>query len=231
MAIVKYINYNSKHLEMLKLMGDKDRLQVMDATINYGIDGKLPQDGEMGLAAAIVFKYIKDDIDTYNTNYLKKIEEHRENGKKGGRPKKAMVISENHGFLQKTEGFSENPNIRYNNVKYSNVSSSYGEEEEEDSTLEGIPTTGSKLPAKCLELLETDIEKRRDAFAGEVFTEENMKKYDKSRLDDFYAHFVPVTENGLMLFEDMRHNPQKGRRGTFDVSAELYKWMKHGEQK
>lgn len=223
----KYISFHIKHLEMLKLMGDEDRLKVMDALINYSIDGKLPQDGEMGLAAAIVFKYIKDDADTFDANYQKKVASNRENGKKGGRPKNPN----NPAVIEKTIGFSENPNIRYNNVKYSNVSSSYGEEEEEDSTLEGIPTTGSKLPAKCLELLETDIEKRRDAFAGEVFTEENMKKYDKSRLDDFYAHFVPVTENGLMLFEDMRHNPQKGRRGTFDVSAELYKWMKHGEQK
>lgn len=79
-----YITYREAAI-MFSLMGNEDAAQAIKATANYFLYGK---ETELTGAAAEVFKIMKADIDKNNIKYAAVKERNRENGKKGGGPRK-----------------------------------------------------------------------------------------------------------------------------------------------
>ena len=90
-----FIFYSSFY-EALRDLDDADRLACYDAICAYALEDIEPQAGGI---VGIVFKLIRPQIDANA--------ERRENGKRGGRPKKAEdTESENHRLLkEKTNGY------------------------------------------------------------------------------------------------------------------------------
>ncbi len=88
-------------MEALKDVPDEIRLEVYDCIIEYAFSGKIPSLKPM---AKMAFNFIKNDIDRASEKYDKTIERNRNNGKKGGRPKKI----ENQ-LITKTQENPKNP--------------------------------------------------------------------------------------------------------------------------
>lgn len=98
-----FIFYSSFY-DALADLDDSDRLACYDAICTYAITGKEPEGRGV---VSLVFKLVRPQIDANN--------ERRENGKLGGRPKKAEVSEEeNHRFLEEeTTGInSEEPKYK-----------------------------------------------------------------------------------------------------------------------
>ena len=71
---------------MFSLMPDADAAAAIKATVAYYLYGSLPED--ISGVAAQVFGIMRADIDRNNEKYKEIVDRNRENGKKGGRPKK-----------------------------------------------------------------------------------------------------------------------------------------------
>ena len=70
---------------MFSLMPDEDAAKAIKATVNYFL---YDQVSELDGVASIVFSIMKADIDRNDQKYISICERNRENGSKGGRPKK-----------------------------------------------------------------------------------------------------------------------------------------------
>lgn len=85
----------------LKYLSMEQRGQLLTALFDYAADGNVPEmDGLTGFA----FEVFREGIDTSLERYKETCRKNRENGKKGGRPRKNPTVSE------KTERFSEGQN-------------------------------------------------------------------------------------------------------------------------
>ena len=80
-----YMTYREAAI-MFSLMPDTDAAAAIKATVGYYLYGTLP-DYISGVAAQ-VFDIMRADIDRNNEKYQEIVERNRENGRKGGRPKK-----------------------------------------------------------------------------------------------------------------------------------------------
>lgn len=89
-----YLDYE----EQFNLLTDEQLGQLMRAIMKYEKTREIPQlEGMLKMA----FSFIKTQLDRDREKYEKQCEKNRENGKKGGRPKKLEVKKE----TQKTERF------------------------------------------------------------------------------------------------------------------------------
>ena len=87
-----YLDYE----EQFNLLTDEQVGQLMRANIKYEKSGEEPKlDGMLKMA----FSFIKTQLDRDRDKYNKKCEKNKENGAKGGRPKKKQEDNE------KTERF------------------------------------------------------------------------------------------------------------------------------
>ena len=77
---VSFIFYRSFY-EAIALLEPEERLEVMTAICEYGLDGTEPA---LSGGGAAVFAHARANLDANQRRY--------ENGKKGGRPKKAEVF-------------------------------------------------------------------------------------------------------------------------------------------
>ena len=77
------------------------------------------------------------------------------------------------------------------------------------------------------DILSVPFETRKNDFYKSIVNDEKLKsRYDRQTLDGFCAFYTqPVEENGLMLWEDLKYNPQPGKRGTFSASHRLIWWV------
>lgn len=100
-----------EYREALELLTDEQRGQLLMALIDYSEAGKLPKlDG----VAMMAFTFIRSQMDRDLEKYNNRCKTSRENGKKGGRPKKINKNEEsenleNQTVLKKTEKNPENP--------------------------------------------------------------------------------------------------------------------------
>ncbi len=145
---MKYFMLFYDYRTQLELLSDEERGKLLMALFDYGEFGIKPKLEGMALMA---FSFISADISRSQESYREKCEKNAENGKKGGRPKKANGFSEN---PNKANGFSENPtkakkpktktnkNTKTNtntNTKANNISSlcsepfTYGESSEQET--------------------------------------------------------------------------------------------------
>lgn len=89
-----YLDYE----EQFNLLTDEQIGQLMRAIIKYEKTKEIPQlEGMLKMA----FSFIKTQLDRDREKYQKQCQKNRENGKKGGRPKKQKVKKE----TEKTERF------------------------------------------------------------------------------------------------------------------------------
>ena len=101
--------------EAIKGLPDAVRLEVYEAAIDFAMTGEAP---ELSAMAAMVFPFIRQDIERDSESYEKICERNRANGAKGGRPKKKnpknpMGIMETQGNPdkpKKTQITQGNPN-------------------------------------------------------------------------------------------------------------------------
>ena len=100
-GMVLYASYAEK----FKKLSDAQFGKLIRYVMRYQLDGVVPDIDD--IAVSLSFDVIKFNLDNDNEKYEKVVERNRENGKKGGRPKKED--SENPTEPKKPNGFSENP--------------------------------------------------------------------------------------------------------------------------
>ena len=84
----------------VKLLTREQRGDLLTALFAYSSGDDIPiLDG----ITAMCFEFIKASIDTYSEKYEAKCRKNQENGKKGGRPKKADANGENHTETDQSE--------------------------------------------------------------------------------------------------------------------------------
>ena len=96
--------------EALKKLPDKEKVEIYDAIVDYGLDGI---EKALSPIADVVMSLIKPRIIRDRDKYLQYIEKQRVNGAKGGRPSKNPTVSDenpkNPSLSEKPMGLSENP--------------------------------------------------------------------------------------------------------------------------
>lgn len=98
-----------EYREPLKLLTDEQRGQLLMALIDYSESGVVP---ELDGISMMAFSFIQSQMDRDSKKYENRCSSNRENGKKGGRPKKANALEENQKkptVLKKTEENPKNP--------------------------------------------------------------------------------------------------------------------------
>lgn len=99
MTQLSYVCLYLSYLETLAPYSAEERGNILTAMLTYAATGEIP---EMNGNERFIWPTIKAQIDRDSVNYDAKCRKNRENGQKGGRPKKQTDISE-------TERFSEEP--------------------------------------------------------------------------------------------------------------------------
>lgn len=98
-----------EYREPLKLLTDEQRGQLLMALIDYSESGVVP---ELDGISMMAFSFIQSQMDRDSKKYENRCSSNRENGKKGGRPKKENDTEENPknplGF-EETEKKTKNP--------------------------------------------------------------------------------------------------------------------------
>jgi hypothetical protein len=98
-----------EYREPLKLLTDEQRGQLLMALIDYSESGVVP---ELDGISMMAFSFIQSQMDRDSKKYENRCSSNRENGKKGGRPKKENDLEENPkkplGF-EETEKKTKNP--------------------------------------------------------------------------------------------------------------------------
>lgn len=98
-----------EYREPLKLLTDEQRGRLLMALIDYSESGVVP---ELDGISMMAFSFIQSQMDRDSKKYENRCNSNRENGKKGGRPKKENGLEENPknpmGF-EETEKKTENP--------------------------------------------------------------------------------------------------------------------------
>lgn len=94
----------SDYLEHFQRLSNEDAGILIKAILRY-VSGLVP--GEMPPVADMAFSFIRNQLDRDIKTYEDKCKKNRENGKLGGRPKKANGFSEKRMDKEKANGFSE----------------------------------------------------------------------------------------------------------------------------
>ena len=85
--------------EPIKHLTDEELGKLFRAIYQYQLTGEIPEQSSILMA----FMFFKNQFDLDNVKYDKKVEILRENGKKGGRPKKPNESKENHLVFEKAK--------------------------------------------------------------------------------------------------------------------------------
>ena len=97
----------SDYLEHFQRLSNEDAGILIKAILRY-VSGLVP--GEMPPVADMAFSFIRNQLDRDIKTYEDKCKKNRENGKLGGRPKKANGFSKKRMDKEKANGFSEKHN-------------------------------------------------------------------------------------------------------------------------
>lgn len=92
--------------EAIKGLPDGVRLEVYEAAVDFAMTGNVP---ELSAMAAMVFPFIRQDIERDMENYDRLCNRNRANGMKGGRPRKNPENPENPVGILETQQNPEKP--------------------------------------------------------------------------------------------------------------------------
>lgn len=101
-GFILYYDYE----EHFELLSDEELGMLIRAIYKYEKTGEVPE--LVGLSK-MAFSFIKSNLDTLRDKYEKQVEKNKENGAKGGRPKKANKSKVKQNKPKVTDGFSDKP--------------------------------------------------------------------------------------------------------------------------
>lgn len=150
-----------KNKDKLKYLSMEQRGELLTALFDYAAGGAIPEvDGIVGFA----FEIFREDIDSSLEHYKETCEKNRENGRKGGRPKKNPTVSE------KTERFSEGQNKNPTKPKETKKTEERRERSEERS--QKIEDRSQKSEAEqCSQGAHTDADSDADMAIRNYFAD------------------------------------------------------------
>ncbi len=105
--------FNS-YLESIEPLTSEERGELFTALLTYHITGQVP---ELNGGAKYLFPTFKQNMDRDIIAYENLVRRARENGKKGGRPKKSEIKEEDTVITEKTESLFWEPNERQDKDK------------------------------------------------------------------------------------------------------------------
>lgn len=151
----------------IQLLTREQRGDLLTAIFAYTADGEITQ---LDNVTKMCFEFIRSTIDFYADKYDSTCKQNRENGRKGGRPRKAVESDENRPDVSETDRFSDKPTESEKNERFCNEPTDY---------TENRPVN---IETDRLEDNRTDIEK----------TERLLKKPSKSEKTE-NTPFPPIT--------------------------------------
>lgn len=92
--------------DVLDELTDEEAGILFKAIVEYQATGEVP---ELPRCLKLFFITVKQDLDRNNEKYEETCRQRRENGKKGGRPKKAKASEDEEEKAKKPNGFEEKP--------------------------------------------------------------------------------------------------------------------------
>lgn len=95
---MNYVKLHTDALLAYKRLSDTEFGRAVRAVLQYVEDGTDPN---LPGKESIMFDVLREQVERDRKSYAKKVEAQRENGSKGGRPRKNQKPTETHGFLQK----------------------------------------------------------------------------------------------------------------------------------
>ena len=96
----------------IRMLTMEQRGRLLTAIYAHATEDDLP---EMDGMTTLCFGFIRASLDANAKKYYAECEQNRENGRKGGRPKKADGFEENRTVFSESEGFSSKPEEKHEN--------------------------------------------------------------------------------------------------------------------
>lgn len=96
----------------IKMLTMEQRGRLLTAIYAHATEEELP---EMDELTTLCFGFIRASLDANAKKYYAECEQNRENGRKGGRPKKADGLEENRTVFSESGGFYSKPEVKHEN--------------------------------------------------------------------------------------------------------------------
>lgn len=178
--------------EALSFFDDAEVGEIFRALFQYTKNGVVPEFSHHSLNA--VFSFMKSALDRDLIAYEKRCQKNRENGAKGGRPKKP---NETEGNPQKPNGFSEKPkkadndndndndNVNDNGIDTDILSSSH-------STISKKPTKHKYGEYNNVLLTDAELEKLKAEYPDYEERIERLSSYVASTGKSYKSHYATI---------------------------------------
>lgn len=181
-------------LDDLEDFSDDEVGKIFRAILIYTNETEEPEFDDR--AMKVVFRHIKNYIDSANENYDKKVQANRVNGAKGGRPKKdAEENPKNPTVIEKTERFSEKPNKSHTETESESDIESVSECECETKP-DGVAHTHTKSYGENKNVILSDEEYERltERMGGSKRSEyiEKLSDYMASTGKKYQNHYATI---------------------------------------
>lgn len=160
MSQISYICLYLSYLDTLAPYSDEEKGRIVTAMLTYASTGEIP---EMNGNERFIWPTIKAQIDRDSTNYNAKCKKNRENGQKGGRPKKQTDIPETERLFEKPKKAKEKEKEKENE-----------KENEKDTYIADKPPTRHKFSPPTVE----DVQ---------AYCDEKGYAVDPGRFVDYYT--------------------------------------------
>lgn len=204
--------------EALRQLPDKERLQVFDAIINYGI---YETKATIGGLAQMALELIYNDIDDCKAKRREKIEKARESANKRWQNQNANECNTMRTHTNECERIRTdatqcyNVNVNVNGNVNENVDSSSIIYSPKNENFDADKSATNKPQSKT-------IEERKNDFMKMV-AENGVEKYGQEMCRDFFDYWTESNPNG----KKMRFEMQK----VFDIKKRLATWNKNNLKK
>ncbi|MGY5550808.1 DUF6291 domain-containing protein [Riemerella anatipestifer] len=206
-----FVFYESWY-EILRDERQEVQWEVIRAIMEYVFNNNLI---ELKPNAKMAFKFIKRDIDRANDKYEEYLEKQRENGKRGGRPKKPTETQKTQAFFEKpTEtqkslnvnvNVNENVNVNDNNVLLEKEPKGFLSDLEEegkaklnnDIDFEKLLNFISDKTKRKFKTINDQIKRKYKARLKEGYTKEDILEAienavkDKYHMEQGYKYLTP----------------------------------------
>ena len=212
--------------EALSFFSDAEVGEIFRALFQYTKNGVVPEFSHHSLNA--VFSFMRSALDRDLIAYEKRCQKNRENGAKGGRPKKPIETEEN---PQKPNGFSEKPKKPDND----NDNDNDNENESDNDILSDSPSPKSKKPVKhkhgeFQKVLLTDKEYQKliDEY-GEIATAKAITFLDEYIEEKGYkskSHYLAIKRWVINAVQEKEKKPAvnnatRPKNSTDDFMSQL----------
>lgn len=199
---------DEKNLKIYQALSAEDFKEFFMKYLSYKVDDDVEITDFSSPSLYGLFMMYKDKIDFNETKWKKQAEANKENGKKGGRPKKSALqeVKETEFDLPKTDDNVENENKADLSPSKPSVDAEYHQQVE-------MPSNGLKTGKE--EILEEDIinilndndimsnptNVRIDKETGKYYTDEKIKEI-REKVEKSNNKPLPVMEDNIPLWED-----------------------------